>query len=193
MASVSVVYYSGYGHTAVQAASVAEGARAIPKVDVALVQTTDLLATSDKEPWERLARSTAIIFGSPTYMGGPAAPMKAFMDASAKVWLKHEWKDKLASGFTCSGSQSGDKLATLISLAIFAAQHGMVWVSLGLAPGNNSSAGSVNDLNRLGSWLGAMSQANVDQDAASGMPSSDLKTAFYLGQRVANMALTWAL
>jgi NAD(P)H dehydrogenase (quinone) len=118
--------------------------------------------------------------------------MKAFMDASSPIWLKLGWIDKLAAGFTCSACQSGDKLSTLISLSIFAAQHGMVWVSLGLAAGNNSSLGSVRDLNRLGSWLGAMSQANADQDAASGMPDSDLQTAFYLGGRVAKMALTWA-
>jgi len=73
------------------------------------------------------------------------------------------WKDKIAAGFTNSGSRSGDKLATLIQLALFAAQHGMHWVNLGLPPANHSTAGSENDLNRLGFWLGAGAQSNTDQ------------------------------
>lgn len=71
----------------------------------------------------------------------------------ALVWTVHPavarirelgaaWRDKVAAGFTNSGSKSGDKVNTLISLAIFAAQHHMHWVSLGLGPGWNSSAGS---------------------------------------------------
>ena len=47
----------------------------------------------------------------------------------------HGWKDKIAAGFTNSGSRSGDKLATLIQLALFAARHGMHWINLGLPPG----------------------------------------------------------
>ncbi len=39
----------------------------------------------------------------------------------------------------------------------------MVWVGLGLHPGNNNSNGSVNDLNRLGGFGGAFAQSNIDQ------------------------------
>ena len=49
---------------------------------------------------------------------------------------------QIGRGFTNSGSQHGDKLNTLISLAVFAAQHGMTWINLGLMPGHNSSKGS---------------------------------------------------
>ena len=49
-----------------------------------------------------------------------------------------------------------------MSLAVFAAQHHMHWVNLGLGPGWNSSAGSEHDLNRLGFWLGAGAQTDVD-------------------------------
>ncbi|MCZ7653449.1 MAG: flavodoxin family protein, partial [Rhodocyclaceae bacterium] len=101
------------------------------------------------------------------------------------------WKDKLAAGFTNSGSQSGDKLNSLIQLMVFANQHGMLWASLGLMPGNNNSKGSVDDLNRLGSYSGAMSQSNVDQ-GAEGMLESDLKTAAHLGRRVAEAALRYS-
>nr|WP_230947491.1 hypothetical protein [Burkholderia territorii] len=46
----------------------------------------------------------------------------------------------MAAGFAVSVSQSGGKLSALQQLAVFAAQHQMRWVSLGLIPGNNSSA-----------------------------------------------------
>jgi NAD(P)H dehydrogenase (quinone) len=184
MSSVAIVYHSGYGHTARQAKAVAEGARAVPGTAVHLISV-------DEVDWDVLARADAIIFGSPTYMGGVSAQFKGFMDASSKVWAGQGWKDKLAAGFTVSASQSGDKLNTLISLAVFAAQHGMVWVGLGLLPGNNNSNGSVEDLNRLGSFLGAMAQSNADQSAEVAPPETDLRTARALGERVAKAAARW--
>ena len=36
--------------------------------------------------FELLANCDAIVFGSPTYMGGAAAQFKAFADASSQVW-----------------------------------------------------------------------------------------------------------
>ena len=48
------------------------------------------------------------------------------------------WRDKVAAGFTNSGAKSGDKLTALVSLAVFAAQHHMHWVNLGLGAGWNS-------------------------------------------------------
>jgi hypothetical protein len=85
--------------------------------------------------------------------------------------------------------RSGDKLATLIQIALFAAQHGMHWVNLGLPPGNQTSSGSETDLNRLGFFLGAGAQSNVDQAPDVAPPDSDLATACHLGERVARVTL----
>ena len=85
------------------------------------------------------------------------------MDESSKRWFAGAWKNKVAAGFTTSASQSGDKLNTLLQLMVFANQHAMIWVGLDLMPGNNNSKGSVDSLNRLGSFSGAMAQANADQ------------------------------
>lgn len=182
MTKIAVVYHSGYGHTNAQAQAVAHGASKVAGTQVTL------LTAEEAQNWELLADVNAIIFGSPTYMGSASAQFKAFMDASAKVWVTRDWKDKVAAGFTTSASQSGDKLNTLIQLAIFAAQHGMIWVGQDLLPGNNSSKGSVNDLNRLGGWLGAMAQANNDQGPDVAPLKSDLLTAEHLGERVATIA-----
>ncbi len=187
MIQIAVVYHSGYGHTAKQAEAVRAGAASVPGARATLVPVEKI-----EQHWAGLEDADAIVFGSPTYMGGVSAPFKAFMDASAGMWAGQKWKDKLAAGFTNSASQSGDKLNTLVQLAVFAAQHGMHWVNLGLLPGNNSSKGSVEDLNRLGGFLGAMAQSNNDAGAEVAPPAADLRTAAELGRRVAETAMVFA-
>lgn len=178
---ISIVYDSGWGHTARQAQSVAEGVRRVADAEARLIPVAE-----GAIPWDVLEASDAIVFGSPTYNGAPSARFKQFCEDSTKpVWSEMKWRDKVAAGFTNSGAQNGDKLHSLISMALFAAQHGMLWVGLDLMPGNDSSRGSVHDLNRLGSWLGAMAQSNGDQGPDDTPIKSDLDTAAYLGQRVA--------
>ncbi|WP_432474431.1 flavodoxin family protein [Amphritea sp. HPY] len=183
---VAVVYHSGYGHTEVLAQAVAAGVENAGGV-AQTISVTDL----ENLDWDVLAQADAIIFGSPTYMGSVSAQFKAFMDASSKVWMEQGWKDKLAAGFTNSASHSGDKLNTLIQLSVYAAQQSMNWVSLGLMPGNNSSQGSPEDLNRIGSYLGAMAQSNADEGAEVTPPQTDRDTAEALGARVAVAAKRW--
>lgn len=182
MTKVVVVYHSGYGHTEVQAKAVARGAEKVAGTEVTLLNSEQA-----QQDWDTLNAADAIIFGSPTYMGSASAQFKAFMDASSSIWYQRGWKDKVAAGFTTSASQSGDKLNTIVQLTIFAAQHGMIWVGNDLLPGNNSSTGSVNDLNRLGGFLGALAQANSDQGADVAPLQSDLLTAEHLGERVAHI------
>lgn len=180
MPKIAIVYHSGYGHTAVIAESVKEGALRVPGTSVDLVKVEEA-----ESQWDRLNAADAIIFGAPTYMGSASAPFATFMDASSKIWMKQLWKDKVAAGFTNSGSQSGDKLNTLVQMMLFAMQHGMIWIGLGLMPGNNSSKGSAEDLNRLGGFAGAMAQSNNDQGPDIAPPVSDRQTAALLGERVA--------
>ncbi|CAN7211510.1 MULTISPECIES: flavodoxin family protein [Ensifer] len=183
---IAVIYHSGYGHTARQADAVKTG---IERVDGAQC----LLLTVEDTParWSDLLSAEAIIFGTPTYVGGPSAAFKSFQEASSNAVMAkgYLWKDKIAAGFTNSGTASGDKLATLMQLALFAAQHGMHWINLDLPPSNHSTTGSPDDLNRLGFWLGAGAQSNVDQGADLAPPASDLATARHLGQRVAEATL----
>ncbi|GAA4356728.1 flavodoxin family protein [Kangiella marina] len=180
--TIAVVYHSGYGHTKVIAEAVAQG------VEEANAQVQLISVDEVDNHWDDLAQAKGIIFGSPTYMGSVSAGFKGFMDKSSKVWAEQGWKDKLAAGFTNSGSQSGDKLNTLIQMSVFAAQQSMIWVSLGLMPGNNSSKGSPEDLNRIGSYLGAMAQSNTDQGADETPPNTDKETAKLLGKRMAETA-----
>ncbi|WP_405224393.1 flavodoxin family protein [Lentisalinibacter sediminis] len=187
---ICIVHHSGYGHTAKQAAAVAEGIRRVDGVECIELTVTELEDT-EAPGWSELDEAAAIVFGSPTYMGSASADMKRFMEATSGRWMEQKWADKLAAGFTNSGSQNGDKQNTLVSFLTLAAQHGMVWVNLNLLPGNNSSKGSVDDVNRLGGSLGAMAQSNVDEGPDVCPPEADLETARRLGQRVAECSLRW--
>lgn len=183
MNTIAIVYHSGYGHTAVLAEAVRQGAAGVAGTEVLMFK-----AEEAAEHLADLARAKAIIFGAPTYMGSLSAAFKSFMEATSRLWSHLEWKDKLAAGFTNSASQSGDKLNSLMQLAIFAMQHGMIWVGLGLLPGNNSTKGSPEDTNRIGAYLGAMAQSNADQGPDVAPPASDRETARLLGERVATIA-----
>jgi NAD(P)H dehydrogenase (quinone) len=183
---IAIVYHSGYGHTHRQAEAVKAGVEQVAGSE-ALLLTVEEAQTR----WDDLAACHAIIFGAPTYVAGASAAFKAFEEASASAVMAKgfAWKDKLAAGFTNSGSRSGDKLSTLVQIALFAAQHGMHWVNLALPPANRSNTGSAKDLNRLGFFLGAGAQSNVDQGPDVAPPEGDLATARHLGRRVAEATL----
>lgn len=181
MTRVAIAFHSGYGHTRVLAEAVHVGAASVPGVHAALL---DVSLPGDPL-WTELDAADAIVFGAPTYMGGPSAPFKAFADASARVWLAQGWKDKLAGGFTCSLNMSGDKSVTLIYFVTLAMQHGMVWIGTGLPPPRQP--GHPDELNRIGSSIGVMAQAdNVPPDQSP--PRGDVETARSYGRRVADEA-----
>lgn len=178
MRKVAVVYHSATGRTKALAEAVARGAGG------------EAISVDEKNLLARLSEADAIIFGAPTYMGSASAGFKAFMDSTSAIWAVQGWRDKLAAGFTHSAAPSGDKLGTLTQLAVFAAQHGMIWIGLGLPPTyievGPTEDGS-RDTNRLGSHLGAMAQSRP----GGTLPESDLKTAEFLGRRVAAAAQRW--
>jgi NAD(P)H dehydrogenase (quinone) len=179
---ISIAYHSGYGHTAVLAEAVRDGAAATG----ATVHLIDVAEITDAQ-WELLDASDAIIFGSPTYMGTASGAFHVFAESTSKRWATSAWQDKLAAGFTNSASKSGDKVHTLQFFTVLAAQHGMHWVNLGLKAGWNSSEASENDLNRLGIFLGAGAQSNADQGPET-VHKADIATAEHLGRRVADTA-----
>ena len=186
MAKVAIIYHSKNGHTKKQAEAVLEGASLVEGTEVKMVSVEEVDSNIDF-----INDSDAIIFGSPTYMGTISAKYKEFMENTSKIWFRQLWKDKLAAGFVNSGWASGDKLNVLTQLSIFAAQHSMVWVSLGLIPGDLLGKPESKDINRLGSFLGAMSCSSFDQSAEFAPPDCDLKTAQLLGKRVAELANRW--
>jgi NAD(P)H dehydrogenase (quinone) len=188
MTNVSIVYFSGSGHTTKMAEAVAKGAGAVPgtQVHILAIQGEDIQSGRFKNDslMAKLDASEAVIFGSPTYMGGPAAQVKAFADATGDRWFKAAWKDKIASGFTVSGGPSGDKLSTLHYFFTLAMQHGMVWAGLTDSPFNDQG------INRLSSYSGAMGQAMTEPPEVA-PNAADKLTGESLGRRFAQAAARW--
>lgn len=179
MSKIVIVYHSGYGHTKRVAEYVSEGAGGE-------LLALDAEGNLPDGAWEKLDAADAIIFGAPTYMGGPSWQFKKFADASSKVWFGSGWKDKVFGGFTNSASFSGDKQNTLVYLNTLASQHGGIWVSLGMLPANTKAAQRT-DLNNIGGSLGAMAQSPSDASVDE-IPQGDLDTAKAYGARVAAIA-----
>ncbi|RYD41005.1 MAG: flavodoxin family protein, partial [Verrucomicrobiaceae bacterium] len=114
---ISIVFHSGTGHTAELAKAVAAGVHSAgAKVEVHRISEEDFKGGRwlNEEVLARLDESDAIIFGSPTYMGGVSAQLKSFMDATSPRYLQRKWVDKIGAAFTVSGLPSGDKLNMLI-------------------------------------------------------------------------------
>ena len=195
MTNVAVVYFSGSGHTHLMAEAVAEGASQVAGTIVEMLRITGEQIVDgrwkDGATMEKLSQADAIVFGSPTYMGGVAAQFKAFVDAASEVWFQQGWKDKIAGGFTHSSALSGDKQGTLLYLATNAAQHGMVWVTPTEMP--SVYFGKDDGVNRLGAFLGVMGQSNLDM---SGKPPElepgDRLTSVLFGKRIAEATQRWS-
>ena len=185
MTNVAIVFHSGFGHTKAVAEAVAKGAELVPGAKANLIPVDEAEARAAE-----LDAADAIVFGSPTYMGGVSADFAKFKDWTSKRWMTRAWQNKLAAGFTVSASWGGDKQNTLFQLFTLAQQHGMVWVGLGLAPGNNHSKGSSDDLNRTGASIGLMAQAHADL-GVEGIGQSEFRTAEQLGKRMAEAAQRW--
>jgi multimeric flavodoxin WrbA len=181
--TTAVVFHSGYGHTKRMAESIAEGA-------AASLIAIDAEGNIPETEWETLNAADAIIFGSPTYMGGPSWQFKKFADASSKPWFEEKWKNKIFGGFTNSSSINGDKLNTLQYFVLLAGQHGGLWVSLAIKPAN-VKASKRDDLNRMGSYIAPMAQCDADA-APDEMSVGDLETGRLYGVRIAEIASRFA-
>lgn len=175
---IALPYHSGNGHTRVLARAVAEGARTGRLIDVTSMAPED---------WQALDGAHAVIFGAPTYMGSTSSRFDQFLEEASDRWPDMAWRDKIAGGFTVATYPSGDKLAALMRLAIYAAQMGMIWVGqaeIG-APVHPERPG----LNRAGSWLGLM--ATSSRDKSQMIDPEDLETARRYGARIAGTARRW--
>ncbi|MCX8133086.1 MAG: flavodoxin family protein [Roseococcus sp.] len=183
MSEIAILFHSGYGHTARVAEAVRAGAAEIAPARLIPISAEGELPEGG---WEALAAAPAIVFGTPTYMGGPSWQFKKVADASSKAWAAGAWKNKLAGGFTNSASMNGDKAVTLHYLLTLAMQHGMIWAGTAMMPAN-SKAARRDDVNWLGGFTGALAQSPADA-APEEMAEGDLETARLYGRRIAELA-----
>ena len=180
MNTIAIVYHSAHGHTRHIATHVAEGARSHAGIEAHLLEAAAVAAAPDQ-----LLAYDGLILGSPTYLGGVSGPFKSFMDSTGRLWATQRLQGKLAAGFTVSSLPAGDKQSTLLSMFVFAMQHGMLWAGNPILPEQHAGVPYEEAANRLGSWSGLMAQAGHASPADSFVPG-DIKTARMFGRHFAD-------
>lgn len=145
--NVQVVFYSTYGHIYQMAEAIAEGAREIPDVEVALYQVPEVMpdavleqigAKAARQAFahipvidpDQLAEADAIIFGTPTRFGNMAGQMRNFLDRTGNLWQTGGLVGKVGSVFTSTATQHGGQETTITSFHSTLLHHGMVIVGV---------------------------------------------------------------
>src|SRR5262249_8892830 len=89
--------------------------------------TKDLpAATGDDIVW-----ADAVIFGSPTRFGSPAAQLRTFLDSLGGLWAEGKLGDKVYAAFTSSNTLPGGKETTLVALYLTLMHFGGIIVPPG--------------------------------------------------------------
>ncbi|HKJ24492.1 MAG TPA: flavodoxin domain-containing protein [Myxococcota bacterium] len=120
---ILIVFASRTGRTRRMAEALAEGAREAG----ATVELREAPDTTHDD----LRACDALVVGSGVHMGGPAAPLRAFLGDTAPLWMKAELRGKLGAAF-CSagdGARGGAELA-LVSMLSTLAEQGMLLVPM---------------------------------------------------------------
>jgi len=116
MAKVLVCYYSRTGNTEEMAEKIAEVMKA-ERLDVDLAKVEDTKA-------DELLDYDCLIFGSPTYYGAMAWPMKKLLDESVK--FHGRLRGKIGGAFSSSANIGGGNETTILSILKALIIHGMI-------------------------------------------------------------------
>ena len=193
MAKVAIIYYSQTGTTYQLAQAVEEGAQAAGAETrlLKVKETAPEDVVKQNEGWARHSGETqdvpvttnddlewadAIIFGTPTRYGLPAAQLKNFIDQTGGLWAKGALVNKIGSSFTTTATAHGGQEATILSLNTPFYHWGMIIVSPGYVEPSQFESG-----NPYGASF-TSNNAQLDPDETS-------RTAARLqGRRVAEIA-----
>jgi NAD(P)H dehydrogenase (quinone) len=132
---LAIIYYSTTGHGTTMAkrvAATAESAGAEVRVRHA-AETHDPASFAQNPAWTANYEATkdlpaatgddivwadAVIFGTPTRFGSPAAQLRTFIDSLGGLWADGKLADKVYAGYTSSNTAHGGQETTLLSLYI---------------------------------------------------------------------------
>jgi NAD(P)H dehydrogenase (quinone) len=195
MSKVLVLYYSSYGHIETMATAVAEGAKSVTGVEVAVKRVPELVPedvasksgmkldqSAPLASVDELADYDAIIFGTPTRFGNMAAQMRNFLDQTGGLWMKGALIGKVGSVFVCTATQHGGQETTITSFHTTLLHQGMVIVGLPYSAQGQMGVDEVTG----GSPYGATTIAGGD---GSRQPSeNELELARFQGRHVAEIA-----
>lgn len=193
MAKVAIIYYSQTGTTHELAKAVEEGARNAgaetrllkvketapeevygnnPKWKQHIEETAAIKeATNDDLEW-----ADAIIFGTPTRYGLPAAQLKNFIDQTGALWAKGALTNKIGSSFTTTATAHGGQEATILAVNTAFYHWNMIIVAPGYVEPSQFQSG-----NPYGASF-TSNNAQLDPDEIA------LTAARLQGKRVAEIA-----
>jgi NAD(P)H dehydrogenase (quinone) len=194
-AKILIPFYSRTGTVERLANAVAEGAKA-EGADVKLRRVREFVPAevmAQAQGWKEQAEAMnakyeaptpddavwadAIIFGTPTRFGGPAAELKAYIDGLGGLWAKGTLNGKLGSAFGGSATPHGGNESTILSLYNPMAHLGLIIVPTGYAdPAMFKGAGTP---------YGA---SVVSGNPPAGPTPDELDVARHQGRRVAQIA-----
>lgn len=193
MTRMLILYYSMFGHIERVAQSVADGARSVEGVEVAIMRVPE---TMDREAFkaaggkvsqqsreatpEDLLSYDGIIFGTPTRFGNMCGQLRTFLDQTGKLWADGSLLGKVASVFTSTGTGGGEEM-TIISTWITLAHHGMVIIPIGYG------ASELYDISQVGGGTPYGASTIADSDGSRWPDDRELRIAHYQGQHVAIM------
>jgi NAD(P)H dehydrogenase (quinone) len=130
---VAVVYYSATGSVRSLAEAIAEGA-AKEGAEVRLRRVAELApeaAINSNETWANNHRTSqsipeatlddldwadAVVFGTPTRFGLPAAQLKQFLDLTGPLWAQGKLANKVYASFTSAANAHGGQESTILAL-----------------------------------------------------------------------------
>lgn len=191
---VLIAFYSRTGVTEALANAIAAGAREVG-AEVRLRRVREFVAVEvmDLSPgWREAAVAMngiyeapteadaewadALVFGSPSRFGTPAAELKAFIDSLGGLWFQGALNGKAASAFASSSTAHGGNETTILSLYAPFAHLGMIVVPTGYADPILFEAGT------------PYGSSSVSENIAKPPTPADLAVARFQGRRVAEVA-----
>ena len=191
MKKIAIIYSSTTGSTETLACNIKLGIEMYSKEEGSGIEAEAYNVLSFKtydDITKILNNCDAMIFGSQVHLGGLSKEFVSFIEHTGLIWKNSLWRSKLAAGFTNSASMYGDKGGALSQLMTFAAQHGMIWISLGIKDSTQSSnsVGSATGINRVGSSIGLMAQSGH-----TGPSEGDISTAIQFGKRISEIVVKY--
>ena len=158
-AKVAIIYYSQTGTTYQLAQAVEEGAKNAG-AETRLLKVQELApedVVKQNEGWAKHSEETqnvpqatnddlewadAIIFGTPTRYGLPAAQLKNFMDKTGGLWAKGALVNKIGSSFTSTATRHGGQEMTILAINTAFYHWGMIIVSPGYVEATQFESGN---------------------------------------------------
>lgn len=156
---VAIIYYSQTGTTYQLAQAVEEGAKNAG-AETRLLKVEELApedVIKQNEGWAKHSEETqdvpvasnddlewadAIIFGTPTRYGLPAAQLKNFMDKTGGLWAKGALVNKIGSSFATTATRHGGQEMTIMAINTAFYHWGMLIVSPGYVEATQFESGN---------------------------------------------------